>query len=141
MVPLRTPWSSLSYHSHPFLENWTRPHFSALATYLHIKPKSHLMPNKHHKSCLDQAAIFSNVIGCICKVLVTAINARQLRPADDGLSSASMENEREGPSLLARALGGTLACHWAWVELTSSHNHGKSQILYWHTTAERQGRY
>ena len=83
---------------------------------------------------MEQAAIFSNVISCICKVLVTAINARQLRPADDGLSSASMENEREGPSLLARALGGTLA--WAWVELTSSHNHGKSQILYWHTTAE-----
>ena len=44
--------------------------------------------------------------------------------------------EREGPSLLARALSGTLACHWAWVELTNSHNHGKSQILYWHTTAE-----
>ena len=94
-------------------------------------PKALTMPS------MDQAAIFSNVIGCICKVLVTAINARQLRPADDGLSSASMENEREGPSLLARALGGTLACHWAWVELSSSHNHGKSQILYWHTTAER----
>ena len=52
-------------------------------------PKALTMPS------MDQAAIFSNVISCICKVLVTAINARQLKPADDGLSSASMENERE----------------------------------------------